>query len=103
MLGSGGITIDSLFGGRIQAAIKADQEDQIFATLVSNNSGQRQGVFKCPASNPPEAPTAKNTKKNNFFSERPSSIPHLAPNRPSSYNRSSSYRNSSDKDAWKKG
>ncbi|KAH3715629.1 hypothetical protein DPMN_058341 [Dreissena polymorpha] len=58
---------DSLFGGRIQAAITADRENQILSSLTRNNSGQRLGVLKRPASKHPATPTAKNTKKNNLF------------------------------------
>ncbi|KAH3773731.1 hypothetical protein DPMN_175099 [Dreissena polymorpha] len=35
------LTADSLFGGRIQAALTADREDQILASLARSNSGQR--------------------------------------------------------------
>ncbi|KAH3715211.1 hypothetical protein DPMN_057917 [Dreissena polymorpha] len=81
-------TADSLFGRRIQAAITVDQEDQVDASLARNNSGQHQGAFKRPVSKSPAAPPAKNAKKNNFFPRR-SFILSPAPNRPSSYQKSS--------------
>ncbi|KAH3715618.1 hypothetical protein DPMN_058330 [Dreissena polymorpha] len=85
-------TADSLFGRRIQAAITADQEDQVDASLARNNSGQHQGAFKRPVSKSPAAPPVKNAKKNNFFPRR-SFIQSPAPNSPSSYQiRSSSYQ-----------
>ncbi|KAH3877036.1 hypothetical protein DPMN_000890 [Dreissena polymorpha] len=92
------LTADSLFGGRIQAAITADREDQIHASLARNNSGQRQGAFKRPASKPP---AAKNSK--NLFYKMLPSTPCPAPNRPSSYNRPFAFRNSSGKESWNKG
>ncbi|KAH3776518.1 hypothetical protein DPMN_177946 [Dreissena polymorpha] len=57
------LTADSLFGGRIQAALTADREDQIHASLARSNSGQHPVVFKRPASKPPGAPPAKNAKR----------------------------------------
>ena len=35
------LTADTLFGGRIQAASRADREDQIHASLARNNVGSR--------------------------------------------------------------
>ncbi|KAH3776439.1 hypothetical protein DPMN_177864 [Dreissena polymorpha] len=94
-------TVDSLFGGRIQAAITADCEDQIHASLARNNSSQRQGAFKRPVSKSLAALPAKNAKKNNFFPSCSSILPP-APNRPSFYqNRPSSYK-FSGKDSWKR-
>ncbi|KAH3867585.1 hypothetical protein DPMN_030717 [Dreissena polymorpha] len=36
-------TAGSLFGGRLQAAIMADQEDQVFASLARNNLARAKG------------------------------------------------------------
>ena len=80
-------TAGILFGGRIQAAVKADQEDQIHASLARSNVGPRPGAFKRPApKSPAQGPAAKKAKKNTFFNRR-SFIPPPAPRRPSSYQR----------------
>ncbi|KAH3817177.1 hypothetical protein DPMN_118707 [Dreissena polymorpha] len=92
-----------LFGGRIQEAITADKDDQLHASLARNNSGQRQGVFKHPASMPPAVPAFKTAKRNNLFSKKPSFNPRSGPNRQSSYNRPSLSHKSSNKDSGKKG
>ncbi|KAH3697122.1 hypothetical protein DPMN_084609 [Dreissena polymorpha] len=60
------LTADSLFGGRIQAALTADCEDQIHASLARSNSGQRPVVFKRPASKPP-GPYRPRTLKGTVF------------------------------------
>ena len=70
---------DTLFGGRIQAAVTADREDQIHASLASSNVGPRPGPFKRPASkSPAQGLAAKKAKKNTFLNRR-SSIPPPAP------------------------
>ena len=80
-------TADTLFGGRIQAAVMADREDQIHASLARSNVGPRPGAFKRPApKSPAQGPAAKKAKKNTFFNRR-SSIPPPAPRRPSLYQR----------------
>ncbi|KAH3693725.1 hypothetical protein DPMN_081165 [Dreissena polymorpha] len=97
------LTSGFLFGGRIQEAITADKDDQLHASLARNNSGQRQGVFKHPASRPPAVPAFKTAKRNNIFSKKPSFNPRSGPNRQSSYNRPSLSHKSSNKDSGKKG
>ncbi len=97
------LTSGFLFGGRIQEAITADKDDQLHASLARNNSGQRQGVFKHPASRPPAVPAFKTAKRNNLFSKKPSFNPRSGPNRQSSYNRPSLSHKSSNKDSGKKG
>ena len=58
-------TADTLFGGRIQAASRADQ---INASLARSNVGSRPKAFKQPASkSPAKEPTAKKAKKSSFF------------------------------------
>ena len=42
-------TADTLFGGRIQAAVTADWEDQIHASLARINVGPCPGAFNRPA------------------------------------------------------
>ena len=80
-------TADTLFWGRIQAAVTADREDQIRASLARSNVGPRPGALKRPApKSPAQGPAAKKAKKNTFFNRR-SSIPPPAPRRPSSYQR----------------
>ncbi|KAH3812719.1 hypothetical protein DPMN_141157 [Dreissena polymorpha] len=95
------LTADSLFGGRIQA-LTVDHEDQIYASLARNNSGQRPVVFKRPASKPPGAPPAKNAKRDSFPTKRPSA-PRQPTNRPPFQNRTSSYRKPSVNQNWSKG
>ncbi|KAH3872327.1 hypothetical protein DPMN_035542 [Dreissena polymorpha] len=56
-------TADSLFGGRIQAAITADQ---IFASLTRNNLGQCLGALQRPASKQPRQP--RMLRRTTFFS-----------------------------------
>ena len=80
-------TADTLFGERIQAAVTADREGQIHASLARSNVGPRPGAFKRPApKSPAQGPASKKAKKNTFFNRR-SSIPPPAPRRPSSYQR----------------
>ncbi|KAH3737500.1 hypothetical protein DPMN_044093 [Dreissena polymorpha] len=96
------LTADSLFGGRIQSALTADREDQIYASVVRSNSGQHPVVFKRPASKPPGAPPAKNAKRDSFPTKRPSA-PRQSTNRPPFQNRTSSYRKPSVYQNWSKG
>ena len=96
------LTADSLFGGRIQAALTADREDQIHASLARSNSGQRPVVFKRPASKPPGAPPAKNARRDIFPTKRPSA-PRQPTQRPPFQNRTSSYRKPSVSQNWSKG
>ena len=78
-------TADTLFGGRIQAAVTVDREDQIHASLARSNVGPRPGAFKRQAPKSlAQGPAAKKAKKNTFFNRR-SSIPPPAPRRPSLY------------------
>ena len=73
------LTADSLFGGRIQAALTADREDQIHASLARSNSSQRPVVFKRPASKPPGAPPAKNAKRDSYKSLQSVLLLHVSP------------------------
>ncbi|KAH3877029.1 hypothetical protein DPMN_000883 [Dreissena polymorpha] len=91
-----------LFGGRIQDAISADKDDQLHASLARNNSGQRQGAFKRPASRPMANPVVKKDKRNNLFSKRPSLNPRSVPNKQSSFNRPSVSQKSSVKKSGRK-
>ncbi|KAH3730218.1 hypothetical protein DPMN_056199 [Dreissena polymorpha] len=52
------LSSEFLLGGRIQDAITTDKDDKLHASLARNNSGQRQGSFKRPASMPPAVPAA---------------------------------------------
>ena len=73
------LTADSLFGGRIQAALTADREDQIHASIARSNSGQPPVVFKRPASKPPGAPPAKNAKRDSYKSLQSVLLLHVSP------------------------
>ena len=56
-------TADTLLRGRIQAAVRADREDQIHASLARSNVGSRPGAFKRLASKAPvQGPAAKKAK-----------------------------------------
>ena len=76
------LTADSLFGGKIQAALTADREDQIHASIARSNSGQRPVVFKRPASKPPGAPSAKNAKGTVTIPTKRPSAPRQPTHRP---------------------
>ncbi|KAH3820821.1 hypothetical protein DPMN_122570 [Dreissena polymorpha] len=68
-------------GGKIQEALTADKDDQLHASLARNNSGQRQGAFKRPASRPPAGPVVKKDKRTNLSSKKPSWNPRSGSNR----------------------
>jgi hypothetical protein len=91
-----------LFGGKIKEALTADKDDQLHASLARNNSGQRQGAFKRPASRPPAGPVVKKDKRNNLSSKKPSWNPRSGSNRSTPSNRPSFSQRSSVRNPAKK-